>query len=502
MKKILLSITLFSCIYLSAQTVIVDEKFEKKNEPVDFTYLPISKKIVIMKGKTIPMGVAPFIYNAYSFDVNGKREVVVENDELMELTFSSTENSFKAFDLSKLRFNARYDSKYFNNNTISKVAFSDLNDIGDYYFGTSELNNHYYKVGRATFSKFSDSFNEFYEVGLTNQKGKDKINFEKDDLYLEVLDIKNSSKNRYKIEKPNLSLLTGKSYVEFHDDLSFNCRLNGNDNFDLISKSLSIDSRTAILYKNTFDFAGKKIKEAVYNLTLNGKFFICSDNGGGSTGWTGGLNHGPTYKTYNVLNVNNFVVDKKNGDVYIYGLFSNTAPQHKYKVLQMADGFYVFKFDKNGNKIWESINQFYYNNEPSQVQVSEDLYVNFVEYSDQFLFKITSNDIYEYCQAIVIEKAEGKVLKYINKAYDHKSFFVSDKLFVRALFVINDEFKNKSFFPNCFTAMSLNEKYLKYIKSLPTEGNRKYFNTFFSDQGIWLIETDNEEYYKVLLFKE
>lgn len=43
MKRLLLSISLFSSVFLSAQTVIVEEKYEKKNEPVSYRYLPNSK---------------------------------------------------------------------------------------------------------------------------------------------------------------------------------------------------------------------------------------------------------------------------------------------------------------------------------------------------------------------------------------------------------------------------------------------------------------------------
>lgn len=42
---------------------------------------------------------------------------------------------------------------------------------------------------------------------------------------------------------------------------------------------------------------------------------------------------------------------------------------------------------------------------------------------------------------------------------------------------------------------------MDYLKSIPEKGDRLYFQTLYSTEGIRLLETDNKKYYKVLLFK-
>lgn len=64
------------------------------------------------------------------------------------------------------------------------------------------------------------------------------------------------------------------------------------------------------------------------------------------------------------------------------------------------------------------------------------------------------------------------------------------------------ELRNKTFSHICFAAMSINSNVMNYLKSILEGDKRLYFETIFSDQGIWLVETDNKEYYKVTLFKE
>lgn len=43
---------------------------------------------------------------------------------------------------------------------------------------------------------------------------------------------------------------------------------------------------------------------------------------------------------------------------------------------------------------------------------------------------------------------------------------------------------------------------MDYLKSIPEKGDRLYFETLYSDEGIWMVETDNKKYYKVILFTE
>lgn len=528
MIRKLLYLVLLSSIYTNAQTTIVEEKYEKKNEPVSFKYLPNSKKFIVFKGESISMTLSYVITNALSFDISGKKSTLFENENFVSCTFSNTENSFKAYDATK---KSSENYKYFLNSTSQFLTNDEaLKDVNFNYFGRYDSNNVLVAIkfirptipGLTTFmgsntrisrmpnEPFSASFNDFYDFGFTNQKGKDKIDFEKDDIYLERVEIKTKNKNRIKLEKPDLSLLIGDSFVKSDSETTFNCKLNGNKNFDLITKSVSNDSKTTILYKTTYDFEGKKLKVIPLTLHLDNNFFIASDNNGGPK-----LYHSsPSYQTnYNsasviqdvsvsldVLSINNYYEDRSNGDIYVYGIYSNKASKninsHCY-----PNGFYIFKFDKDGNKIWESINNIVDKEYFQKIRNPELLQVDLLEYNNNLIFSVSVNAFTEFSNATIVDKLTGGISKISFIEYNNNASKGKNKAFVSNTYVGKD-LKNKVFSQRGFVAMSLNPNLLKYIKSISDDGNRLYFETIFSDQGIWLVETDNEEYYKVTLFKE
>ena len=107
MKKTLFSL-LFSTFLFIAQTVIVNEKFEEKNVPVTFQYLPNTKKFVIFKGYPIKMTLSFMTTSGFSYDVDGKKATLFENEKLVSPTFSVMENSYKAYDASKFAMKPSY----------------------------------------------------------------------------------------------------------------------------------------------------------------------------------------------------------------------------------------------------------------------------------------------------------------------------------------------------------------------------------------------------------
>ncbi|WP_264535652.1 hypothetical protein [Flavobacterium sp. N1736] len=499
MKRILFSIALLSSVYLSAQTVIVDEKFEKKNEPTGFRYLPNSKKLVIFKGETVPLGIMDgetiffMTKSAYSFDENGSKSTLFENEKLANCTFSVTENSFKAYGGDKI--STKSDLKYYLNNVYNgSIKKDDIKKSGNNYFGVVNSNNQFkQRIGESLgklffYSLFYSSFNDFYDLGFTNQKGKDKINFEKDELYLEVFDLKSNQKNRVKLETPKLDLLKGNSLIESTDGVTFSCRLKGNDTFDMVTKSLSTEQNETTIYKTTYDIQGKKIKDVALKLNLKDNFFVLSSCGNGYV----------DNFVWDVQAVNNYYEDSKNGDMYVYGIYTNK----KSKIHKGFDpvGFYIFKFDKDGNKIWESIN-------PLKDKYFEDVCcslsfkLNLFVYNGKLLFTNSVNEATEFSNYAVIDKSSGNVLKMNRVNYNNTTSFARTRAFINNTYD-KESLKNKAFSPVSFVAMDLSPTMDSYLKTIPSKGNSVYFETVFSDQGIWLIETDNKEYYKVLLFKD
>lgn len=486
MKKVLLSIALFSSVYLTAQTVIVDEKYTEKSKPVGFKYIPSTKKFVLFKWNDVKTSLASLATDAYVYDSDGNKTTLFENEKLVNGSFSLSGNTFKSNDGSKLTMNP--DFKYFQNNALIQTINKD-DIIGNLnYFGVYGTNhNLYYSSGRLPFSPFCASFNDQYELGFTNEKNKNKINFEKDNIYLETFNIKTKEKNRVKLETTKLDLLKGKSLIESTEEVTFTAKLKGNDSFDLVTKSLSKDQNESIIYKTTYDIKGKKIKDLALKLNLKDNFFVLSSSG---VGYVDLFN-------FDIQAVNNYYEDPKNDDIYVYGIYTSK----KSKVFKGFDvvGFYIFKFDKDGNKIWESVNPIkdkYF----TDLSYSVSFHLNLVEYQDKLVFTNYSNEATEFSNYAVIDKSSGNVLKTNRVSYNRNASFEKTNVFVSNSNE-SKELLRKVMSPLSFVAIDLDPKLLAYLKTIPQKGDRIYFETVFTTEGIWLVETDNERYYKVLLFK-
>jgi hypothetical protein len=503
MKQIFFGICLFSSLFSLAQTVIVEEKFEEKNVPVTFQYLPNTKKFIVFKGYPIKMTLSFMTTSGFSYDVDGKKATVFENEKLVSPTFSVTENSFKAYDAAKFTMKPSY--KFFINNSAQPVSHDALDDLDSNYFGRYDYNNVLCSVTmRWPNMPFNASFNDVYDFGFTNQKQKENIDFEKDDIFLETIDIKSNSRKRFKLDKPNLALLKGDGFAKFDIKPSFTSKLKGNENFDLITKSVSADSKTTILYKTTFDFEGKKIKELALTLNLKGKHFITSDNSGGpkdfnSTMTTPSNPFSIVYVKLGALSINHYFEDRINGDIYVYGIFRDDAEKVDGRG-RSPKGFYVFKFDKDGNKLWESINNIEDKDFLDKITDYSKLQINLLEYNKNLLFSVSVNDFTEFSNATTVDKSTGAISKINFIEYNNSTHNLKDREFITNSYV--SDIKNKVFSQLTFVGMIANPNVEKYIKSVPSSGNKLYYETVFSDQGIWLVETDNKEYYKVLLFKE
>ena len=63
------------------------------------------------------------------------------------------------------------------------------------------------------------------------------------------------------------------------------------------------------------------------------------------------------------------------------------------------------------------------------------------------------------------------------------------------------ELKNKKFNLNGIIAYDLNTKFSEYVKNVKAK-NETHFLTLFTDIGLLVIETDNDEYYKVTYFQD
>lgn len=481
MKKPLFYFVLLSSIYMNAQTTIVEEKFEKDNMPLSYNYLPESDKLIIEKGEYKSMSTNRMIKSINKFDINGKKENLVENAELMNAVFSSTENTFMVNEYSRLSFGKKY--KYVVNG--KSTPFTDI----------SELKNVNHKA-------FGDQyFNDKYELGFTNQKSKTSIDLKKDQLFLEVTDIFTRNIKRISIEKTDISKLIGDAFIKPDKDLGFAANIKDNEKFEIITKSISKDYKTTVLYRTEYDMLGKKLIETSFTINLKNNFLIYSKNGGGFSGWArGGTNSFAIPIFIDDLSINNFCEDEKTGEVYIYGLFGE-----KSKGLNddnSALGYYIFKFDKTGKKIWETINAIDdkkgFNKKIHLYRLMSDLTIK----ENELYFKTGSDYSKEQIQEIFLDKNKGTILNKNKISFKEDKIFtvMSDVRYFLLSFYEYEGYENKVFDNDGLVAIDTNKKVSDYLKNIDNK-NKLFFNTIISDKGIWLLESDNEKYYKVTFFK-
>ena len=157
--------------------------------------------------------------------------------------------------------------------------------------------------------------------------------------------------------------------------------------------------------------------------------------------------------------------------------------------------------NSEGKKIWESINYIDGKDFFEKIKSAPKLDVTLVEYNKNLVFSVSVNDFTEFTNASILDKENGKELKRSFLEYNNNTSHQMNKAFISNTY----DYKGlkKEIFPKTsFAAIILNDNLLNYLKSIANGDKRLYFQTVFSEQGIFIVETDNRNYFKVLLFKE
>ncbi len=488
MMKPLFYFVLLSSIYMNAQTTIVEEKFTDDSTPMRYHYLPKSNKIVIEKGSYVFRSFNRRINNISSYDYYGKKEILVNNFECLLSDFSITENTFLLDDFSKYG-NQSY--KYVvNGKQTPTLNYSDVSrNYGDRIFNVNDLN---YTFGK----KY---FNDKYELDIVDEKGKNKVNFEKDELYLEILDFFSKDKRIIPIIKPDLNRLLNEQSIKIEEFLGYAANLIDNDKFEIITKSISKDYKSSILFRTFYNMDGKIIGEQKLNISLPSEYLVYSANNAARINAKfGSRNATPLFLTD--LAINDFIVDNITKDIYVFGLFGDKAK--KLNDDNSPSGYYVFKFDKEGKKVWESINRIDdkddFNKKNHLVKVFSSLSFS----SNNLLFETGGRFKENYFHYSFIDKNTGKILNKNKISYEEDRIYTFKGDYRAFILTFNEceGYKNKVFDNDGLVAIDTNKKVVEYLKNINTK-NKLFFNTIFSNDGIWLLESDNKEYYKVTFFK-
>jgi hypothetical protein len=468
-KKRLFSILLISFVIgLQGQTVVVNEQFKSKDYPVGFNFLPNKNRVVIQKGPIFYSTTNNLLGYIYSYDNEGFREVLSDKGDLMNCVFSPTENSFS---VSRFSLNDPFGDQY-------KIV---SNGISSPFYNTKEAFQY---------------FNDEYMFSIVNIKQNVNFDFLKDDIFLNKVHFKTGINSKIKLKKPDLARIIGDDFTRYANDVTFSIRTN-DSNFGIITKSIDKQYQSSILYRSIYNFEGELIDDFKYEIKIPNQYLIYCNAGGGFIN-----TNSETGDTYiSDLTINNFVIDKKTDEVYIYGLFGEQAKSSN-SITNKPTGFYVFKFDKSGNKIWESIHKIEDKIHFNANQNISNIKCGLVVTNYDALFTVSSslkND--GYIHYAFLNNETGSLIKKNKISFESITDDKKINNFIPFMPYFIKGFENKSIDIDGAIATENYPVFSKYL-ALNQSKTKLFFKTFIGKDGIWLIESDNTSYYKLLFFKE
>jgi len=467
MKNILTSFTLFLVCVLNAQQVIVEEKFEKDIVPIGYHFSPLSNKIFIEKGKhSVGMSRNKQVNSIVCYDSKGSKTNLLENVNVMNVRFSPSGSLLRTDEYEKMSFSG--DHKFYKNG--KKIA--DL----------PKSNN---------FKLMLDDF-------LFTSKHK----FKEKELSFTITDLPSFKATEKNCESPSYDRIVNENNVEYASDVQTRVRV-AKDYFQVISKSISKDYKSTTLYLTRFNYEGKKLSDVGYKIDIKENFLIYSNNDGGNMG---NLGIGSTSKRVfkDDLSINNFIVDSDTKEVYVYGLYGKRLEKSNDNS-NTPLGYYVFKFKEDGTKIWEVINPIDDKSDFSDNQNLTYLYVDLFLMGDSVVFNVGAKEsLDDYIHYIKLN-SNGKVdssskitFKSESSAYNISSY--GDKKFLHANLTNKEDLKNKILDYETMVVYNTNQKIKNYIMTVNNK-NKTSFCTAVNKGNTWLIESDNETYYKVTYFE-
>lgn len=459
----------------TAQKTIVEEKLDKDTKAVNFEIIPNTDELLIKKEKPIGgLVAANYIYNLLRFDNLGSKKVITDNRKLYSLNVSNSGKTYFSFE-------------------ISGGAFSSLPLI---FNEDKEISIDKSVIKKMNYSSFNLTTKNIYD--LVNKNNYNRINLKKEDIFLNIYNLESHKFIKQKIQKPNLEKYLGLEYVKPLEDIGCKLFINYDETLDLITKSISNDYKKVVLYKSRLSDSGDITKEVEFKLELPEKlFFIYSFNHGGETFANTNKSGFPHFA--DDLSINNFIVDSKNGDTYIYGLYGSTPDNLRGS--NSTSGFYIFKFDKEGKKIWESINPL---SDPdiNRSQVLETLFVNLLSSNNKLYFNIKTYGIKDFFNGTLLSKETGKIEKTQNFTFNEtfSQVHIENQYFkINNAYKTDGSLRNKKYSFETISFLNFDKRVLNYIKTVNSK-TEVFFDTFISNTGLWLAETDNKTYYKVTYF--
>ncbi|GEM_PF-1530538 len=467
MRRLFFSIALLSSLLSSAQTTIINEKIEKDNNPMDFEVLSKQNKLLVKKGKSYGTIRGINKVELYSLDNPEPMELVKDEKFLRFIPSPFDDTSFSGDGFNTVGWQT--DTKIYDGNKVIATVDGD---------------------------KRLFLFSKDFSYGLGSEKNKIVDNIEKHDLFWHKYDNKLKKTQVIKLEKPSFfNNVNKKDYYDL-DDLAYTTRYHKNS-FEIATKYINKDIKSFVLHRAIFDLNGKNIKTLTYNVNI-GKPLIFSNNGGGKMDVSAHVSSN-ALKFVDQLSINNYLIDKDTNELYIYGLYGK-----KDKRLYNTDvgGYYVVKFDAEGKLLWQKTEEFSdddLTHDTSKTRINLDFSIVNKQGLLTF-YQHFSRKFYYYSQ---IDLASGNMIN------SSKIPFSVDKMWqtelrntqVLAFFTLKEYKKLKFDFTTLYFNGS-NKKVQDYLIELNKASKKEIsVNSEASEKGVWLIESDNSNYYKVTFFE-
>lgn len=483
MRKLLLVFSL-SLNFVNAQKVILDKNIDKDNKPLFEVYSPEKDIFLIGYGNSIGGLVAGNkIKNISFFDrKSGTESNFMSDKNFYSSIFSSDKKSFITSDISNgiLRAKAKFISLEGKEILIEKKALDGIQVMS--FFGGNKI-----------------AFDNSIIYNLTNKKGELNIDLNKDKLIkLNFFDINSLTKSTIDLDPLNIDRLKGENNIKSKAKLGVTFELINNDSFSLITKSISKDFKNMTLYKTIYSNNGKIIDEKSFSVDLKNYHLLYSRNNGGETTIGGYDNKFTHFDDDN--SINNHFVDKYTGDIYVYGLFGEDVSP--LNTQGNPKGYYVFKFDKNGKKIWESINKIN-NSDFNKDHAMVTVYTNLFSLGNNVCFSIQINGLKDYFMYSLLASSSGNISKFqeldFGQTFAHLENVPFNEFKINSEFKDDKNFKNKDFNLNSIIAINNDKRIFEYIKNRNTESSISFY-THFSEKFTWIYEVDKDSY-RIVLFE-
>lgn len=395
----------------------------------------------------------------------------------------STPNIYYDLDISK--------NSNFSYTNYDKFIFNDKGEHKLNDFDSSEKNKNFETI----FNFFNGDYAYYFGYKLDENTRKDDKYKESYFYKVSLLDL---SKKLIKFDFPDFPLLI-KGEMSKNKDKKERFGLVGYDKnqFVLLNKKYS-KLRDEDQYNIAiFDNDGKQKKSLSLHLMFEKKYFASSQTGFGSVKIVSTPNVGAGYMDKSATG--NIYIEGDNEYFYVYGLYTNEKNADVNAV--NYNGFYIYKFNSNGELVWKKENEIKdkrFNSKQRPFVVKTDFIMlpngqislqinNFYEkYAFMFLLDSIGGTLQNTKD--INFKIEGNRLEGINVSAFPTGYY------------LKEVYPNLHFDLNTLYALNIQNKLLEYLNQYKNSKIDINFNSVIIKEGIYVIQ-QNEKTKEIKLLK-